>query len=73
VPGKALEWISQFIKDKKQGVVVAGLVSEWAGVISEVPQGTVLSPLLFICYINDMPDAKDSMIHLSADDSKLMR
>ena len=51
----------------------AGSVSEWARVINGVPQGYVLGPLLFICYINDMPDTLDSMIHLYADDLKLVR
>jgi ribonucleases P/MRP protein subunit RPP40 len=71
--GDVLEWISQFLKDRRQRVAVAGSVSEWARVISGVPQGSVFGPLLFICYINDMPDTIDSMIHLYADDSKLCR
>jgi hypothetical protein len=71
VGGKVLGWISDFLSGRRQRVVVAGEVSGWAEVLSGVPQGSVLGPVLFICYINDMPDTISSMIYMYADDTKM--
>ena len=64
VSGKVLERVANFLKDRKQRVVVAGTMSDWASVTSGVPHGTVLGPLLFIIYINDMPNTIQSLIYL---------
>jgi len=49
--------------------MVAGTGSDWAPVLSGVPQGSVLGPVLFICYSNDMPDTVLSFIYMYADDT----
>jgi hypothetical protein len=53
--------------------MIGGTGSEWAEVVSGVPQGSVLGPVLFICYINDMPQSITSMIYMYADDTKIAR
>ena len=57
-----------------QSVILERAVSEQVPVLSGVPQGTVLGPLLFLTYINDMPEtATSSETKLFADDSLLYR
>ena len=53
--------------------MVGGTGSQWAPVLSGVPQGSVLGPVLFICYINDMPDTVSSLMFMYADDAKVAR
>ena len=69
VRGNILNWIKSFLTDRSQSVVCEGERSSQAPVLSGVPQGTVLGPLLFLAYINDMPTSIDSTIRLFADDA----
>ena len=71
VDGKINDWLSAFLKNRKQRVVVGGDFSQWADVVSGVPQGTVLGPLLFLIYINDLPENINSSVRLFADDCVL--
>ena len=66
-------WLSDFLTNRKMKVVVDGEESDLVTVDSGVPQDTLLGPLLFLCYINDLPDAVKSTVRLFADDCLLYR
>ena len=70
-----LDWIQAFLVGRTQAVLVDGIKSREEAVLSGVPQGTVLGPLLFLLYINDMPAIvhADTRCRLFADDSLLYR
>ena len=68
-----LHWIRAFLSDRQQRVVIRGCHSRWTRVTSGVPQGSVLGPLLFLIYINDIPEVVSSSIKIFADDTKVYR
>ena len=73
IRGDIHSWITQFLQDRTQRVVVGGESSERVHVASGVPQGTVLGPLPFLCYRNELPLHVGSHIRLFADDCLLYR
>ena len=69
-----LKWIESFLVGRKQRVCVNGAFSDWADVTSGIPQGSVLGPLLFVMYINDLPElVSSSSVYLFADDTKIFK
>ena len=73
IHGSILHWISSFLMDRQQRVIVEGEVTSKCTVDTGVPQGTVLGPLLFLCHINDLPLHVKSQVRLFAGDCLLYR
>ena len=66
-----VNWIEQWLTDSRQRVVVDGEVSSWKSVLRWVPQGSVLGPILFLVYIDDLAAGVTCKILKFADDTKL--
>ena len=73
IKGQILNWLRDFFTSKKQRVVIEGQASDWLIVTSGVPQGSILGPLLFLAYINDLPYSVTCNSDLFADDIVLHR
>ena len=71
ITGQILEWVAAFIDSRTQRVVIRGTASKAFDVTSGVPQGSVLGPILFLIFINDLPLEVISPMSLFADDSKV--
>ena len=71
ISGNVLNWIKSFLVHQKQRVVINGKFSPWSSVNIGFPQGSVLGPLPFAIYVNDLPTRVKSSFVLFADDTKL--
>ena len=71
ISGKLLSWLKAFLTNRKQRVVMGDFTSDWLKVLSSVIQGSVLGPLLFILFINDLVDIIINDPKLFADDTKV--
>ena len=69
--GSLLQWFTDYLHNRKQRVVIPGVTSNWSSVEAGVPQGSILDPLLFLLYINDIVESINSSIRLFADDTTL--
>ena len=72
VRGTALNWFQSYLSNRTQKVCINGILSEPNNITHGVPQGSVLGPLLFLLYINDLPScSKILKFHLFADDTSI--
>ena len=72
IRGKALDWFKSYLSNRKQFVTINGQDSSLKNISCGVPQGSLLGPLLFIIYINDLPNSSDVLSFiLFADDSNI--
>ena len=58
--GRLLDWFTSYLYDRKQRVVVEGVESNWLNVSSGMPQGSILGPMLFLLFIDDIPKVTSS-------------
>ena len=71
VTGEVLNWFKSYLSDRRQRVILPGVSSVWNFIRAGVPQGSILGPLLFLLFINDIVNGIDSNIRLFADDTSL--
>ena len=71
VSGTLLDWFENYLSERRQRVVLPGAISDWVYIKAGVPQGSILGPLLFLIFINDIVNDIGSNIRLFADDTSL--
>ena len=71
ISGNLLRLLQNYLDDRKQRVVINGSYSDYSNIESGVPQGSVLGPLLFLVYMNDLERNIESNIKFFADDTML--
>ena len=71
ISGNLLNFLRDFLNERKQRVILNGQFSTWKNVSAGVPQGSILGPLLFLIYINDLTEGLSTNAKLFADDTSL--
>ena len=66
VNGKLLQWIEDFLSNRRQRVYLRGCFSDWVDIFSGVSQRSVLGPILFLVYVHDLPDSVLSNLYMFA-------
>ena len=69
IDGALLRWFESYLSDRTQSVILQGCSSDWRNIRAGVPQGSVLGPIMFLVYINDMKDDLQSSFSLFAEDN----
>ena len=70
ITGKTNRWIESWLTDRRQRVCISGVESDWQNVISGVPQVSILGPMLFVIFINDIDSSVVSSLLKFVDDTK---
>ena len=71
ISGNSLNLLKHYLTDRSERVLLNGQCSNWQPILAGVPQGSILGPLFFLMYINDLPDGLKSNVKLFADDTSL--
>ena len=66
----ALDWFQSYLSDRSQRVYLNGELSDPETIDISVLQGTILGPILFLCFINDLPNSSHLLSFLFADDTQ---
>ena len=67
---QSLKWINDFLSNRRQRVVIKGSYSSWTEITSGVPQGSILGPVLFLAFINELPEVIKGLMKIFVDDIK---
>ena len=69
IVGKSLDWFTSYLNNRVQHVDIDGNISSPKNINISVLQGSILGPILFLCYINDLPNETELLTFLFADDT----
>ena len=73
ITGSLLDWLQSYISERHQKVVLNGMESNMCYLESGVPQGSILGPLLFLIFVNDIVDEMECIVNLFADDTSVQQ